>query len=215
VSLHSIVPVYWVTVNAAIGLRRIYQKTSENMSNVIWSVLAGYDIKVEDVYRVVNDTTKNALRTGITISDGRTPIRRGTTCNIHTQELVVGHAMGIRTRKMNNVVTDQFPATKNLRDKVKLLCCKLMDMKAKNRSHKYRNHCQNNLSMSVCKLEIPNDTRISGIFIMYESLLRSKKPLTLYCTNSRDSTLFKDMILSDEEWNLVAEIYAILQITNI
>jgi hypothetical protein len=120
VSLHFIVPVYWVTVNVAIGLRRIYQKTSENMSNVIRSVLAGYDIKVDDVYHVVNDTTNSALRTGITISDGRTPIRRGTTCHMHTQELVVGHAMGIRIRKQN-VVTYQFPAAKNLRDKVKLL----------------------------------------------------------------------------------------------
>jgi hypothetical protein len=163
VSLHFIVPVYWVTVNIAIGLRIIYQKTSENMSNEIRSVLAGYDITADDVYHVANDTTKSAIRTGITISNGRTPIRRGTTCHMHTQELVVGHAMGIRTRKKNNGVTDQFPAAKNLRDKVKLLCSKLMDKKANNRFHKYRDYCKNNLSMSDRKLETPNDTRISGI----------------------------------------------------
>jgi hypothetical protein len=125
VSLHFIVPVYWVTVNA-IGLKRIYQETSENIPNVIRSVLAGYDIRVDDVYRVVNDTTNSALRPGIT-SDGRTSIRHGTTCHMHTQELVVGHALGIRTRKNNNVVTDKFPEAKNLRDKVKLLCSKVMD----------------------------------------------------------------------------------------
>jgi hypothetical protein len=215
VSLHFIVPVYWVSVIIAIGLKRIYKKTSDNMSTVIKSILAGYDIKLNDVYRVVNDTTNRAIRTGITISEGRTPTKHGTTCHMHTQELVVGHALGIRIQKKKNVVIDEFPIAKNLSDKVKLLCSNLMDKKAKNRFHNYRDYCRNHLSMTVCKLEIPNDTRMSGIFSMYESLLRSKKSLILYCTNSRDSMLFKDLLISDEEWNLVAETYAILQMTNV
>jgi hypothetical protein len=136
-------------------------------------MLLRYDITIDDVRRGVNDTTSAALLTGTTISGGRQPKTKGTTCHMHAQELVVTHALGLRTRRKRGVgVVDEFESGKLLRDSVKILVSKIMDKKAKSRFVKYKDYCKRTLSMDVIKLLIPNETRVSGVFTMYESLLR-------------------------------------------
>ena len=87
-----------------------------------------YDITPDDVRRGINDTTSSALCTGIAITGGRVPFRNGTTCHMHAQELVVTHALGLRTRKKRGVgVIDSFESGRLLRDCVKKLVSRLMD----------------------------------------------------------------------------------------
>ena len=108
--------------------------------------ILSYDITVDDVRRGINDTTSAALLTGTTISGGRQPKIKGTTCHMHAQELVVTHALGLRTRRKRGFgVVDEFESGKLLRDAVKKLVSKIMDKKAKSRFVKYKEFCKNKL----------------------------------------------------------------------
>ena len=134
---------------------------------------------------------------------------------MHAQELVVTHALGLRTRRKRGIgVVDEFASGKLLRDAVKKLVSKIMDKKAKSRFVKYRDFCKRTLTMDVIKLLIPNETRVSGVFTMYESLLRSMKCITQYCLLSTEANLYADLILTEAQWTSVAETYALLLTTN-
>jgi hypothetical protein len=174
-----------------------------------------FNIVRNDVFRGINDTTSSALATGKMISGGRTPAIKGTTCNMHQQELVVQHALGLRGRTKNKQIVDSFDKGKNLRDKCKVFVSKLMNKKTKNLFKKYQTYCKDVLHCATNRLEIPNDTRVSGVFRMYESLLRSKHALTKFCTLSDEKEKFKDILLSDEDWKFLAQTYSILQVMNV
>jgi hypothetical protein len=164
--------------------------------------------------RGVNDTTNSALKTGLAISGGRAPQRKGVTCVMHAQELVVTHALGLRTRSRKGEVIDEFPTGKLLRDKTKQLLSKIMDKKAKGRFIKYKDYCRDNLGIEARKLELPNDTRVSGVFAMYESALKSRKCINMFCNNGVDQSLYRELMLNDLDWIRMSETYSILKITN-
>lgn len=147
-----------------------------------------FGITSQDVFWGINDTnTNSALLTGRLIADGRTPDNATTTCHMHTQELVLQHALGIRKRSRLGEVYCSFPPGHDLKVKVKKLTQLIMNKHDKNRFLKYKDYCKKYLSASsVCKLVVPNDTRVSGIFHMFESVLRSYKSLTLYMTGCKD-----------------------------
>jgi hypothetical protein len=88
-----------------------------------------------------------------------------------------------------------------------------MTKKKKYRFKAYHDYCIT-LGMNVRRLELPNETRVSGIFLMYESLLRSRKSLMLFCSNSNESNKYADLLLTENEWVQVAETYALLKVTN-
>ncbi len=99
-----------------------------------------YDITIDDVRRGVNDTTSAALKAGTTISGGRQPKQKGTTCQMHAQELVVTHALGLRTRKKRGFgVVDSFESGRLLRERVKKLVSKIMDKNQRAASKNIRN----------------------------------------------------------------------------
>lgn len=173
-----------------------------------------YGISKHDILRGVNDTTNSALLTGVTISDGRTPNVKGTTCFMHAQELVVVHALGLRQRTKNGE-SDEFVESKALRDKTKLLLSKIMDKKSKQRYDRYIKFCKDHFKSEAIKLLVPNETRVSGVFTMYQSAIRSRKLINLYCSRSTDAPLFSDLLLNDTDWIFIAETYSILQTTNL
>ncbi len=137
----------------------------------------------------------------------------GTTCYMHSHELVVVHALGLRTRSRNKVITDEFEVGKMLRDKVKILLSLIMNKKCKKRYQNYKRYCMDNLQCETTKFIIPNDTRMSGVCNMFESILRSKKCLSFYTMNSRDAHLYNGYTLRDEEWVAINEFYSILNLT--
>lgn len=175
-----------------------------------------YNICSDDVFRGINDTTNSALLAGLNISQGRCPNVRGTTCQMHAQELVVKHALGLHHRSKNKVAYDENVEGKQLRDRVKTFVSTLMNKKKKNLFIKYKKYAETELQSEALRLEIPNDTRVSGVFRMYESVLRAKRSLVMFCTKSEEySPLFKDLLLTTKEWQDVAETHAILKIVNV
>ncbi len=130
---------------------------------------------------------------------------------MHSQELAVCHALGLKERSANNVVIDMFEQGKNLRTRVKALLSKIMDKKAKNRYKEYVKICRTFLHALPNKLELPNETRVSGTFKMYLSALRSRDAIVLFLNNSKDKAKFGELILSNEEWQFMAECEALLR----
>jgi hypothetical protein len=174
-----------------------------------------FGITKQDIFRGINDTTNSALLTGKLIADGRTPVIRGTTCHMHAQELVVQHALGLRDRTRMQQTIDAFPEGKALKEKVKILVSAIMNKHNKKRYIQYHDYIRLNLKQEVRKLYIPNDTRVSGIFYMYESVLRSRKCIHFYLTGSSEKEFYRKLQLSETEWQLVAETHAVLKVMNV
>lgn len=132
---------------------------------------------------------------------------------MHSQELVINHAFGIRTRTKNGVVIDCFQAGKHIRDKVKLLVSYIMNKKAKSRFREYCTFCSDNCGTKGLVLELPNDTRVAGTYRMFLSVLRSKKPITLFCTTSSIAEKIQslNLVITRQEWLQIAEFEAILK----
>jgi hypothetical protein len=133
---------------------------------------------------------------------------------MHTQELVITHALGIRTRSRRKVVIDSFPLGKRLRDNVRTLLSYIMDRKAKGRFKEYSAFCDDNCGTKGLVLELPNDTRVAGTYRMLLSCLRSKIPITLFCTNSGHSEYIQknNMQLTRPDWALISEFESILKV---
>lgn len=155
--------------------------------------------------------------TGRLISGNRQPENSCTTCHMHTQELVLQHALGIRRRTRMGEPWDQFKPGHDLKVNVKKLCQLIMNKHDKNRFKKYSDYCKANLNVDVRKLVIPNDTRVSGIFHMFESVLRSYKCVQMYMTGCEDKEKddFKKAILTPIEWQFMAELHAVMNVINI
>jgi hypothetical protein len=134
---------------------------------------------------------------------------------MHAQELVVQHALGIRDRTRMRQPIDQFAAGKSLKEKVKKLVSTIMDKHKKQRYQLYHDYCKLNLKVDVRKLYIPNDTRVSGIFYMYESVLKSRKCIKFYVTGSTEKSFYLNLKLTEPEWQLVAETHAVLKVMNV
>jgi hypothetical protein len=174
-----------------------------------------YGITLNDVLRGINDTTNSALLTGLLLAEGRAPAIRGTTCQMHAQELVVQHALGIRKRTKNGDDVDTFEPGRLLAKKVRILVSKIMDKRSKNKFTKYIEYCSKELTTKVNRLIIPNDTRVSGIFLMLECVLRSRTCIMMYTTVSPDRAVYKDISLDDVDWQFIAEIHSILKVMNL
>jgi hypothetical protein len=71
--------------------------------------------------------------------------------------------------------------------------------------------CHKYLHCNAPKLELPNDTRISGVHRMNQSALCSKKMIVLFVGNSKDSVKFQDSNLSPTEWHQIAETELLLR----
>ena len=136
---------------------------------------------------------------------------------MHTQELVLQHALGIRRRTKMGRTLDDFPPGHDLKTKVKKLCQLIMNKHDKNRFKKYSDYCKINLNVDVRKLVVPNDTRVSGIYHMFESVLRSYKCINLYMTGceDKDKDEFKATLLTPVEWQFIAELHAVMKVMNV
>lgn len=215
VSIHFIVPYIWLPVSAAIGLKRYNSKKTVDMVDLINSVLSRFGITSGMVFRGVNDTTNATKKAGRDICQNRQPEGHNS-CAMHTQELVLKHAIGLRTRSENTVIVDQFPEGLHLVTKIRKIHAKIMDKKKKHRYVEYQNHNWEFLASESVKLIIPNDTRVSGNHAMLESSLRSKRAIDLFTRNYTKTDVFKpDALISTEEWLQVAEIESVMRGTNI
>ena len=100
---------------------------------------------------------------------------------MHAQELVLKHALGLATRKKGGEVVDSFEVGKNLRDKAKALGSKIMDKKAKGRRKEYSEIAKDTYGTELNNILLLNYTWVSGVHMIFESLLRAKSLISLLC----------------------------------
>jgi hypothetical protein len=149
------------------------------------------------------------------LSEGRAPEEKGPTCFMHACELVVKHALGLSPRKgRGGQPDDTFESGVQLRDRVKTWLNTIMNKKTKSRFTKYKDYCKSRLGVDVIRFQLPNETRVAGVSLMYGCALRSRKTLMQYCSNSAEAIQYDDIKLTELEWVRLAETYAILSISH-
>jgi hypothetical protein len=169
-----------------------------------------YNINRNDIYRGISDTTNSALLTSKLLTNGRNKDKINS-CAMHTQELVITHALGIRARKQGGKVIDAFPEAKRLRSAVKELLSFIMDRKSKGRFREYAEFCKDHCGTKGVVLELPNDTRVAGTYRMYLSCLRSKRPINLFASSVNYADKMRDKNLELRDWTLLSEFEAVLK----
>ena len=175
-----------------------------------------YGIELSDVFRGINDTTNSALLTGKLLSEGRVPEKGARhTCYMHTQELVVNHAFGLKERNKNNAVSDSFKPGKNITKKVRDLCATIMNRKMKGLFRELNDLCIAEFGCKALMLELPNDTRVSGTFKMFVSCLRSKELIKLFCKKCKNPEKFTHLQMMQTEWIFLTEIEAVMRYCNV
>jgi hypothetical protein len=157
----------------------------------------------------VNDTANGAKLTGRLLAEFRVA-EGGTTCIMHTTELVMKHAIGLSTRRAGGQVCDSFAPGKDLRDVCKGLAAKVMDKKAKGRFLEYEDLGKKTWGVSPIKLKVPNETRVGGVYILMVSLLRAKNLLQVLMGASNYQDVYKTCMISNDDWKLMAEFEAII-----
>ena len=133
-------------------------------------MLKMYSTTQQDLFRPVNDTTASALLMGRLIVG----CNDSGTCGMHMCELITKHAMGQVTRKCNKQVVDSFPEMEMFRSNIRKFASSIMDTKQKPKYKQYVKFVETlNSGKQPLKLETPNDTRVTGTMMMYQTMLRS------------------------------------------
>ena len=133
---------------------------------------------------------------------------------MHAQELVLKHALGLATRKKGGVVTDEFPAGCELRDTCKTFASKIMDKKAKGRYLEYEQLSVQTYKVKPVKLKTPNDTRVSGVYTLFASLLRAKSLCQVLVGVSKYLDVYSKCLIQPTDWQLIAEFESIMSLTH-
>ena len=172
---------------------------------------------MEDVFRGINDTSNPAILTGKLLSQGRLAAGyKGTTCHMHAQELALKHAFGLVKRKKKNVPVDWFEPGERITKKCKKLISEIMNKKSKRRWQEFKDIGKKYQKAAPIKLVKLADTRVSGCFLMFQSLLRCKCLIDMLPTKACEShyKIYQPHIPSKDEWIFISEVEAVLQITN-
>ena len=145
------------------------------------------------------------------VAQGKKP----TTCTLHAQELVLKHGLGLLARVLPDKMKDTFKEGVKLKAKVKALASKVMDKKAKGR---YQDYVRVANLISPCtpnKLALPNSTRVSGVFLLFTSVLHARWALNAIdrVTETKD-VYTRELMLEPWEWQMLAEFEAVMQYTH-
>ena len=144
VSIQFADPDTFQLITSAVGLQRCSSKKAVPMANQIEKILLRFGILLSDVFRCVNDTANAAKATGRLVAQKRNGGKGGTSCMLHSQELVLTHALGLVTRSIKGQgVVDSFDLGHNLKTKVKLLLSTVMNKNQKQMIHLWKKPSQN------------------------------------------------------------------------
>ena len=206
-SLQMIIPNIFIQVELPIVLKRVTAKKAVETAAVILGCVGRYGINQEDILRGVNDTTGSAVSTGRILCNNRGPqITR--TCWMHVVELVIKHATGIVKRTKNKKIVDEFPAAEEIRTLVVGFVRYVWDKNARHRLKDYSEHCRGMFGYEPFKLDVPNKTRVGGVYKMYYNFLRQKAVISTYASQDLPVKKYR---LTREHWTVLAEITAILE----
>jgi hypothetical protein len=212
ISIMFICPATMTQVKISVGLVECKDKKAADVSAKTLDILGRYGIVQGDLYCPVNDTTNSAKKAGQLIvgCDDKG------TCGMHQCELIMKHATGQVVRSRRNVVVDSFPEMENFRKKMRKFCSWIMEGKSKDRHMKYNDYLKEHVnSKGALALCLPNDTRVSGTVLMYQSMLRSFYDLNYYLKSNHCPQAFKSLAPTPTEWQILAEVEAVLRSTQV
>ena len=130
---------------------------------------------------------------------------------MHGVDLLLEHGTGKTKRTKNKVAVDEFPELENLRRKIYRICTIISNKKKKGLFELYDKFCLQFYGSPAPRIDVPNDTRISGTILMYQKVLRSRNLLTMFCANNIYSSHFVGNEITGEDWKILAEVIAVLQ----
>ena len=140
-----------------------------------------YNIAQQNLFRPINDITASDLLMGRLFVGCKDPGTSG----MHKCELITKQTMGQVTMKSTKQVIDSFPEMEMFRSKIRKLSSSIMDIKQKSKYKRYVKFVEtSNCRKEPLKLETPNDTRVTGTMMMYQSRLRSHGDLHYYMQSS-------------------------------
>ena len=209
VSLMFADPRNCVMYQIPIGLVQTKGHNAQQVAEVTHNLMLSFGFSQADLSASVNDNTNSAVLAGKYIL-GTTNAGK---CDMHKAELVVKHATGIAERTEAKKVVDTNLPFRALYKKFHKFASWLMSKRSPARWNNFKNFCLQNNSV-VIEIALPGDTRVAGVEIMFQSLIRIKWQMDDYASRAfapgETHAEFKSQYPKQEDWILLSEYEGIL-----
>ena len=191
-----------------IGLAECKGHAATDVANLTDVLLLGVGITTGDLSASVNDNTTAAVLAGKYIVGQKDKTGK---CDMHKAELVLKHATGLVQRYHNRQLMDSNTEFLELWQIFKQFASWLTSKKSPKRMRKFREACIA-MGMKIVSIPLPNDTRVAGLILTIQALLRCKFVMDAYSTLTgfRSDPKFKKLYPEEKEWKLLAQYEGIL-----
>jgi hypothetical protein len=188
----------------------VHSHKSAYIVETINNILARMNINSEDIWRAINDNANAAKHVGRVISSGRIPLDSKSTCIMHTANLILEHALGIRPRKREP--NDEFLAGKRMCKNVHTALSLIMNKQNKRVFEHYLKICREQFQSNGLRFTLPNETRVAGKYLMVQSLLRQHRAFK-YLTNYDDEfkERFQNISFTEYDWTFIQEMEGVMK----
>jgi len=116
--------------------------------------------------------------------------------------------------KKGGIIVDQFEEGKAICDTCKNLISQIMYKKDKSRFAEFQLISERTYNVQPVRLVTPNDTRVSGVHLMFQSLLRAKSLVQILPSASKFVAHYSPFIIDPDTWLIIAEFEAITKFTH-
>ena len=191
-----------------IGLAECDGHAATDVANLTDALLLGVGVTTADLCASVNDNTTAAVLAGKYIVGN--PEKDGGKCDVHKAKLVLKHATGLVKRYHNRQLMDSNDTFVELWQVFKQFAAWLTCKKAPHRFKKFRDSCIQ-MGFTIIKIPMPNDTRIAGLVLTIQALLRCMWAMRHYVTLTiKSDDKFKARFPTEDKWELLAQYEAVL-----
>ena len=195
-------PVRQETYSIAIGLCHCPNHSAVATVAAIRTCTNLYGINDQDMGDGQNDNAAPAAATTNIISgdsDG---------CHMHRLELMMEHALGIKTRSSNGQIVDSNQDAERVRMYVNSFIQLIMD----GRSKHFKEHVElmRSQGRNCIVFKVPSATRVSGVHSMYQCMVKSRWNLEyLYRSEGRPKWVDKG-VLTNDQFKEIAQMESVL-----
>jgi hypothetical protein len=180
VSIRFIEPTNFIYFRSSIGLQVINSHNSHYIIHKVNEMLSRMNIRKNDIWRSVNDNANSAKFVGRLLASNRGPIDSKSTCIMHTGNLILEYALGVRNRRKNKTEQDLFLAGNEILKKVQTVIQTMMNKRNKAIFHAYSIVCKEKFGGDALKFILPNETRVAGKYLMLQSLVRQREAFVYF-----------------------------------
>jgi hypothetical protein len=210
VSITFIDPATFIYYRYAIGIQTVINHKSAYIVDKINGILSRMNIESSDIWRAINDNANAAKHVGRVVASGRIPVDSKSTCIMHTANLILEHALGIRPRKREP--NNEFLAGKRMCKNVHTALSLIMNKHNKRVFEHYLKICREQFQSGGLKFLLPNETRVAGKYLMIQSLLRQHRAFK-YLTNYDEEfkERFSNINFTKYNWAFIQEMDGVMK----